>query len=144
MKAKLLFFTLSITGLVIISGCTGIQTPPDLTIQAGDEAIEPALGPYTWDTTDEGGSGNISSATAESPPVLVSSTDPTNVTADTPIELEFEEKPDNYSIRIWDQDETVVSESDQVDLSGEGHVIYEVLAEWEEGTASYSFTLYIE
>ena len=69
--------------------------------------------------------------------------DPVIATADTSVTFDFEEDPDDYSIRIWEDEATTESSSD-IDLSGQGEVVYEVQAEWEQGEASYAFSLILE
>ncbi|GAA0481012.1 hypothetical protein [Alkalibacterium indicireducens] len=54
--------------------------------------------------------------------------DPVIATADTSVTFDFEEDPDDYSIRIWEDEATTESSSD-IDLSGQGEVVYEVQAE---------------
>ncbi|PRY78647.1 hypothetical protein [Alkalibacterium olivapovliticus] len=121
-----------------------IPLPPELTIQAGDDTIIPVLGSYSWSVENQDGTLNSIEASADGPPELVRMSEPTQVTEDATIEFVFEEEPRTYSVRIWDEDNTVISESNDLVLSGTGDVIYEVLAFWEQGTASYAFSLTIE
>ncbi|WP_423188356.1 hypothetical protein ACO1PF_07010 [Alkalibacterium sp. f15] len=118
--------------------------PPGLTLYAGEEILDPVLGTYSWSVENEDGTVTATEVDAAAPPELVSIIDPMEVTADTTIDLGFEEQPDRYTVRIWDEDNAILSESDEVVLSGEGIVIYEVLAHWEQGTATYAFSLDIE
>lgn len=69
--------------------------------------------------------------------------DPVIATADTSVTFDLEEEPDDYSIRIWEDEATIESSSD-IDLSAQGKVVYEVQAEWEQGEASYAFSLLLE
>ncbi|WP_092491166.1 hypothetical protein [Virgibacillus salinus] len=66
------------------------------------------------------------------------------VTTDSNVKLDFEKEPDSYTIRIWDDDNNIINESDKVVFSGVGKVIYEVLVKWDQGTASYAFSLNIK
>ena len=118
--------------------------PPTLTINAGREMLTPILGAYSWTVDNEDGTQRSIVVDAAAPPGLVRTAEPIQVTQDTEIELDFEEEPDTYSVRIWDEDNTIISTSDNVDLSSEGEVIYEVLAHWTQGTASYAFLLSID
>lgn len=118
--------------------------PPVLSIQVGEETLSPVLGTYSWNVEDEDRTFAGIEVDAVAPPELVRTTEPMRVTAETSIKLNFEEEPERYSVKIWDDDNAVLSELDEVDLSGEGEVIYEVLAHWDKGTASYAFILTIE
>ncbi|OJF94647.1 hypothetical protein [Alkalibacterium sp. 20] len=118
--------------------------PPGLTLYAGEETLDPVLGTYSWSVGNEDGTVTATEVDAAAPPELVRIIDPMEVTADTTIDLDFKEQPNRYTVRIWDEDNNVLSESDEVDLSGEGIVIYEVLAHWEQGTATYAFYLNIK
>ncbi|WP_225742934.1 hypothetical protein [Marinilactibacillus sp. Marseille-P9653] len=116
MKIKWLFSTLSLAVFLAVGGCSdtngevnGIENteqvnetsssfvsldssdikPPELTIHAGDEVIEPILGTYSWSI--ENGQGI--EADSDSPPELVKLIQPTSIDAPTPLELDFEEQP---------------------------------------------------
>jgi len=118
--------------------------PPELTVVAGDESIDAVLGTYSWSIDNEDGTMKAIEADSAPPPELVGQMAAPEVTGDTSIELDFKIEPDSYTVKIWQEDNTVISESEEVLLTSEGTVIYEVLANWQEGTASYAFTLYIE
>lgn len=118
--------------------------PPELSIQVGEESFNSILGTYSWSVENEDSTFDGIEVDSVAPPELVSTMDPLQVTADTTITLDFEEEPDRYTVRIWDEDNNILSESDEVDLSGEGTVIYDVVAHWDQGTASYAFSLDIE
>lgn len=170
MKFNFLFFSLTLFGLLTVMGCSGtseknadvdttsgieqgsnagnsegtIPKPPGLTIYAGEEIVRPVLGTYSWNMDHGDGTTSGIEADSAAPPELVQDSNPTLVTSDTSIDLDFEEQPESYTVRRWDEDSTIVSESNEVILSDEGKVIYEVLAHWEKGTASYAFSLNIE
>ncbi len=120
-----------------------ILEPPILTIKVGEETINPALGTYSWRIDNEDGTETVIESDSLAPPEMMNDNNSLQVTIDTNVELNFEIQPDRYSVRIWDGD-NVVSASDKVVLSSKGKVIYEVLAHWEQGTASYVFSLEIE
>ena len=166
---KLSVYTFMLIGVLALAGCSDIdeisevdndngsdQTstdvspeearpkPPELHIQVGEESLIPILGTYSWSVENEDSTFDGIEVDSVAPPELVSTMDPLQVTADTTITFNFEEEPDRYTVRIWDEDTNVLSESDMVDLSGEGEIIYEVLAHWPQGNASYAFSLDIE
>ncbi|MCC5894085.1 MAG: hypothetical protein JJU16_01355 [Alkalibacterium sp.] len=118
--------------------------PPGLSIQVGDETVNPVPGTYSWSVENEDGTITATEVDIAPPPELVRTIDAMEVTEDTPIELNFEAEPDRYSVRILNEQNNVTSESDEVDLSGEGKVIYEVMAHWDQGTATYAFSLIID
>lgn len=118
--------------------------PPALTIIVGKETVRPTLGTYSWSIEYEDGTGRGIEADSFAPPELVKNNTPLQVKANTNIELDFEKQPDSYTVRIWDDDNNVISTSDKVVLPTKGEVIYEVLAHWTQGTASYSFSLHVE
>lgn len=117
--------------------------PPSLTIEVGEETITPSLGTYSWSVDNGDGSVKNINADSAAPPELVKNTQPTQVTNDTDVELNFETQPQRYEVRTW-EDNSVASTSDEITLSEKGKIIYEVLAYWENGTASYAFSLNIE
>lgn len=121
-----------------------LPEPPGLTILAADEKMDPVPGTYSWSVDNEDGTITATEVDSAAPPEMVRTIDPMAVTSDTSIDLIFEEEPDRYSVRIWDEDNNVISESDEIDLSGEGEVIYEILAHWEQGSATYAFSLILE
>jgi hypothetical protein len=121
-----------------------LTEPPELIIHADGEMFSAVMGTYSWTIDNEDGTQTSVEADSAAPPELVRMDDPIHVTADTTITLDFEEEPDSYIVRIWDEANSILSESDEIDLSGEGEVIYEVVAHWPQGTASYAFSLSID
>ena len=174
MKIKFSFFTLTLVFLLSMMGCSSINStnikpdndgkfveggsgetlddssgdtipkPPSLTIYVGDETVRPSLGTYSWSIDNEDGTVSAIEVDSSAPPELVKNNNPLQVTVDTNVELNFEIQPDSYTVRIWDDANNVISTSDKVVLSGKGKVIYEVLAHWKQGTASYAFSLNVE
>lgn len=170
MKPNLVGVLLSLIALLSLAGCMGnsdtdqennnneetgqISTdvspeearpkPTELLIQVGEETLSPVLGTYSWNVENEDRTFDGIEVDSVAPPELVRTTEPIQVTEDTTITLDFEEEPDRYTVRIWDEDNNVLSESDEVNLSGEGEVIYDVVTHWDQGTASYAFSLDIE
>ena len=167
MKSKLSAVTLTLATILSLAACSetngtdnetdneldettapasdeSYSEPPNLTIHADREMFSPVLGTYSWTIDNEDGTQTSVEADSAAPPELVRMTDPIKVIEDTMLTLDFEEEPDSYTVMIWDEDNHILSESDEVDLSGEGEVIYEVVAHWPQGTASYAFLLIIE
>jgi len=128
------------------SGSTNdeILEPPALTVVAGGESVDAVVGTYSWSIDNEDGTMTAIEAESAAPPELVGNMTALEVTGDTSIELDFEIEPDSYTVKVWEEDNTVISELEEVLLTNEGTVIYEVLTNWQEGTASYAFKLNIE
>ena len=62
-----------------------------------------------------------------------------------PIHLNFEQQSDRYDIRIWGSDNKVTATyKDLSDIKERGKVVCEILATWQQGTASYAFALNIQ
>ena len=62
-----------------------------------------------------------------------------------PIRLDFEHEPDRYEIRIWSSDHTVTATyKEWSDIKEKGKIVCEILATWQQGTASYAFALHIQ
>lgn len=121
-----------------------LPEPPGLRVLAGNEEIEVVRGTYSWSVHNKDGTITAIEADNAAPPDLVRALSPLTVSSDETVELNFETEPDIYTVRIWDEDYKVSSERDDVLLSVEGVVIYEVLANWAQGTSTYVFTLEIE
>ncbi|SDP64195.1 hypothetical protein [Halobacillus aidingensis] len=129
--------------LEVSSGDT-IPKPPSLTVYVEEETIRPSLGTYSWSVDNGDGIVNGIESDSFAPPELVKDSNPMQVTSNTNVELDFEEQPESYTVRIWGDDNNVVNTSDEVVLSDKGKIVYEVLAHWEQGTASYAFSLDVE
>ena len=169
MNSKLSFFALTLIFLLSMMGCSDmnatnekpdndrlivesgsgktskatILVPPTLTIDVGEETLTPTLGTYSWHIENDDGTETAIESDSLAPPELINNDNSLQVTIDTKVELNFEIQPGRYSVRIW-EDDNVVSTTDNVVLSSNGKVIYEVLAHWKQGTASYAFSLEIE
>jgi hypothetical protein len=170
MNFKLSFLTLTLIFLLSMMGCSGINDanespdndrpivesgigktfeattlePPTLSIDVGEKTLKPTLGTYSWIFENEDGTETAVESDSLAPPELINNDNSLQVTVDTKVELNFEIQPDSYSVRIWDDDNNVIGASNKVVLFGKGKVIYEVLAHWEQGTASYVFSLDVE
>jgi len=66
------------------------------------------------------------------------------VKSDNKIDLTFEVDPERFDVYIWD-DEGVTESRVDLDLAKRsGPNIFEVVATWDQGQASYAFKLDIE
>lgn len=151
MKVRLLFSSFVLVTVLSLLGCSNkqeskeLQAPPGLSVLVGEKTISPARGSYSWTHTNDDGTSTSVNADSGPPPALVENQQPMNVTADTNVELIFVKPPKSYSVRIWNTDTSMKINSDKINLSNkQGKVIYEVLAEWEKGTATYAFSLNVK
>lgn len=121
------------------------KEPPNLTIAIGEKTIGAAKGVYSWKYYDEA-TGEISHTEVDAapPPQLVDVAQATSVHGDSEVSLLFDDPPSDYTVRVWDS-EGVIASYDTIELSAyEGDVIYEVEANWVQGTASYAFAIFID
>lgn len=118
-----------------------VLEPPEFTITAGEKTIHPILGTYSWTVDNGNGTAESIEVDSDAPPDLITGKNTLQLTANSSVELNFEEPPTNYILRIWDEDYTIVRQIKEVDLNETGVFIYEVLAHWEQGTASYAFAV---
>lgn len=118
--------------------------PPGLTVLVGETVIESVLGTYSWSYVNEDGSESGLENDSLAPPGLVADQRVVKVAPNTEVELEFEREPDHYKVNIWDEDDTILSSSDEVDLSGRGKVVYEIVARYGQGNVRYAFAVKIE
>jgi hypothetical protein len=113
-----------------------------LTISVGEETIRPKLASYSWEYENGDGTSTGKHADAPAPPDLVEGEKTVNVNSNTEVRLNFEIQPAHYQVRVWNSKNDIIHTDSEVVLSGfQGKVIYEVLATWGKGTASYAFTL---
>lgn len=161
MISKVLSATSILIALLITLGCSNqnagenqvngrseweytVIKPPNLTVHIGDDTITAEVGTYSW-TVDPGDGTHITTiADSAGPHEIVKMIEPTPIKAGTDVAFEFEEEPLSYTVKIWDEDGNVTSESQEIELPDQGKVIYEVLARWENDTVSYAILLSVE
>ena len=165
MKSKLLF--LSMLLIFILAGCSQEKEatkneknmsdsvenvkytekkPPQLKIGVNEEEFSAALGGYAWSYFDQEENSMVE-IEAETIGVseLVGDRKGPIVNAGTSIELKFEEEPISYQVNIWDSTDNIKGSFKDVVLDGQsGKTIYEIVANWEQGTGHYFFPLTIE
>lgn len=122
------------------------EQPPPLTLTIGEQTIKTSLGLQSWSYIDRTTGEQIGIQAETLPPTEVVDLDNAKVVDLTmPIHLDFEHEPDRYEIRIWNSDHTVTSTyTDWSDIKEKGKVVCEILATWQQGTASYAFALHIQ
>lgn len=125
-----------------------LSTPPELIITVGNKSITAILGTYSWNIYNKDGSVTSIKADSAAPPELVKYQKETlSVKAKSSIVLNFDSKPKNYTVSIWQDDNPIIQEvTDGVIVAPQqkGLVIYEVSVEWKQGTANYAFSVNID
>lgn len=122
-----------------------IKEPPNLMIVIGEQTIRAAKGTYSWSYYEEG-SDEVTHVDVDTapPPELVNIENATTVHSDAEVSLLFDYGPKDYTVRVWNSEKAIASYK-KVELAAyEGIVIYEIEANWEQGTASYAFAVDIE
>ena len=122
------------------------EKPPALTITIGEQTIQTALGLHSWSYIDRK-TGEQTGIEAESlpPTEIVNLENAKLVDLNKPFNLDFEQEPDRYDIRIWSSENKVTATyRDLSDIKEKGKVVCEILATWQQGTASYAFALDIQ
>ncbi|MBP2079941.1 hypothetical protein [Oceanobacillus polygoni] len=153
-------FLILVLSLFIVIGCstkytekeTGnieeanqFKTPPQLTLTVEEDSFTVAQGGYSWSYENIDGTTVFVEADSMPPGEIVSDKNPIEVDEDTEITLDFEMEPTDYKVKIWDANHNVLAVYDKINLSEyKGNVIYEVFANWEQGSSSYAFLLYIK
>ncbi|WP_203340239.1 hypothetical protein [Planococcus beijingensis] len=103
-------------------------------------------GGYSWSFFDE---KENASATIEaeslSPLELAENQKAPKVNEETTIDLHFDKQPDSYYVQIWDSKGVGRGPFDDIVLDEpNGKTVYQIIAEWEQGTATYVFSLTVE
>lgn len=103
-------------------------------------------GGYSWSFFDE---KDNASATIEaeslSPLELAENQKAPKVNGETKIDFYFDKQPDSYYVQIWDSEGITRGPFDDIVLDEpNGKTVYQIIAEWEQGTATYIFSLTLE
>ena len=122
------------------------EKPPALTLTIGEQTIKTSLGLHSWSYIDRATGEQIGIEAETLPPTEVVDLESAKlVNLTMPIHLDFEHEPDQYEIRIWSSDHKVTATyKDWSDIKEKGKVVCEILATWQQGTASYAFALHIQ
>ncbi|HCG4536304.1 TPA: hypothetical protein NJY08_005159 [Salmonella enterica subsp. enterica serovar Typhi str. AG3] len=125
---------------------TQSKKPPSLTITFDEKIIKTRLGGYNWTYIDSKTKEMVSiEAETISLTELVEIEDAVIVNLSKPITLNFEKDPLNYEIRVYDTSgENIATYNNFKEVKEKEKAIYEVVANWEEGTGSYAIALDFE
>ena len=122
------------------------EKPPTLTLTIGEQAIKTSLGLHSWSYIDRR-TGELTGIKAETlpPTEVVDLENAKLVNLNMPINMNFEHAPNRYEIRIWSSENKVTTTYKELsDIKERGKVVCEILATWQQGTASYAFALHIQ
>ena len=122
------------------------EKPPTLTLAIGEQIIKTVSGLRSWSYIDRNTGEQISFEAESLPPTAIVNLENAKlVDLNMPIHLNFEQQPDQYEIRIWSSDNKVTATYNNLsDIKERGKVVCEILATWQQGTASYAFALDIQ
>ncbi len=152
LKKKLL--TVVTVGFLVISlaGCSGnkaeVKSPPSLKVLYQDKSIEAARGTFSWSIKNKNGKiiSTINADTA-GPAELVKGSAPLTAAPKSVLNLNFSDKPVNITVNIWQGTEiikqTVIDNKVTIPES-KASVIYEVVADWNDGTVCYAFLVNVD
>lgn len=124
------------------------KNPPSLTVLYKDNSIKTIRGSFSWATKNKKGK-IITAINADTvgPTELVKDSAPLFVSPKSILTLNFSDKPLNFKVNIWHGSETIKQETTEYKLKtpeSKGSVIYEVVANWDDGTACYAFLVNVD
>lgn len=123
-----------------------VQEPPALTIMVEEKMINRAPVNYDWCYSESPGE-KVCVETESLPPNELADTESGDIATsqDATIELTFEQEPDSYIVNVWDAQNELIESFDDISLATKpGLHIYEINADWQQGEASYIFSLNME
>jgi hypothetical protein len=124
------------------------ESPPSLKVQYQDKSIGATRGSFSWATKNK--NGKITSAVnadTVGPTELVKGSVPLTVSPKSSITLNFSDKPVNITVNIWQGSETIkqeVTDNKVITPESKGSMVYEVVADWDDGTACYAFLVNVD
>lgn len=127
-------------------GTSMVQEPPALTIVVEEKTIDRAPVNYDWCYSESPGE-KMCVETESLPPNELANTESGDIATsqEATIELSFEEEPDSYIVNVWDAQNELIESFNDIHLSMKpGLHIYEINADWEQGEASYFFSVNIQ
>jgi hypothetical protein len=135
--------------LMLLSGCKNntkkiSNNRPKLKVSFENKTIDPIKGTNSWTIENKDGTRNSVTEDSISPKELVKRLDPLIVPPKAEISLDFDYKPSDINVRIWNENgttEEVISDNKILVPESKGQVIYEIIAKWKEGTVSYAFLI---
>lgn len=124
-----------------------LKEPPQLTVSFNKRKINALRGTYSWNADNGDGTSTGFEKDSESPPKMVKSQNESlTVPAESSVTLKFNDNPIDYQVIIWQDDKQTVEflkDGKIIMPKQKGLVVYEVYAEWKEGTAHYAFSILV-
>jgi len=118
-------------------------TPPKLTVSIEGNTIIAGRGSYSWSI--DNGDGTTKSIHADTGPPPEFASKEIFVKSQSKVHLIFDEEPSDYQVEIWETDnKIVVTDNTYTITQNKGSVLYLVVANWEQGTATYAFSLSVK
>jgi hypothetical protein len=145
--------------LISLVGCSGnrasflgrraeAESPPSLKVLYQDKSVDATRGSFSWATKNK--NGKITSAInadTVGPTELVKGSIPLKVSPKSILNLNFSDKPLNITVNIWQGSETIkqeIADNKVITPESKGSVVYEVVADWDDGTACYAFLVNVD
>lgn len=122
--------------------------PPELKVLFQNKSIDAVRGTYSWTIDNNDGTKTTTNADSSSPTELVKNSGPLTVSPKSSLTLKFSDaQPTSVNVNIWEDKTTIKQKfinNQLVVPDYKGSIIYEVVATWEKGTASYAFLVDIK
>lgn len=120
---------------------------PTLKVVSENEIITAEVGTSSWTINNKDGSKTTMESDTAGPVELVKESDSLKVSSGYTLELDFSVAPKDITVNIWEENKQLEQDSTDMKIvvpNSEGLIIYEVIANWEEGTIHYAFSVNIE
>lgn len=127
---------------VFLTGC-GTSQPSIPILQVNDKTIPVVLHGYSW----KGGifTKPTSVTPVNTPPKIAEKNKPTEVPPEAKLIINFNNPPQVLEVELWKGNETkkisLIDTNSIVLPKEKGGYVYQIISKWEEGTASYVFTV---
>lgn len=125
---------------------TELKNPPTLKVIYQDKSIEARRGTYTWTVDNNDGTNTTTNGDSPAPNELVKNSTPLIVPPKSNLTLDFTDKPENTIVNIWQDNKPIkqtITDNKLLMPGLKDSVVYEVIATWKQGTASYAFLVNI-
>lgn len=111
--------------------------PPALTVTIGDVEVKTHRGAYNWEYTDPTtGELEMVKAEALAPNEIINIDKGIMVVVAEPPQLNFEQPPTDYEIKLWDENGVVSTYTDFTQIEETGKYIVEIVAHWQQDQRS--------
>lgn len=119
-----------------------MKLPPKLTLSIDNAKIKTTLGGYNWSYFDKREEAMVSIEKETLPPTeLINIENATNVNKNSIVNLEFQETPIDYQIRLWDIEDNIIDTYEEINFEEhKENLIFEVLTNYKQGKVSYYFS----